>query len=97
MEGNKSYAERKFQGTKELSLLGTKVPPYGTFVPGSEISWERKFQRSSVKQDNIGKEYDTHPYVCEPAAELFRRRLKGLNLWFQIVSPVSYTLSHATG
>jgi len=48
VEGNESYGERKFQGTKvpgnessramELSFPGAKVPPYGTFVSGSESS-----------------------------------------------------------
>jgi len=43
-----SPGERKFQGTKvpgnkELSFPGKEVPPYGTFVPGDESSWGRKF------------------------------------------------------
>jgi len=37
---NFSPRERKFQGTK--------VPPYGTFVPGDESSWGRKFLISGL-------------------------------------------------
>jgi len=33
--------ERKFQGTK---VPGNESSTYGTFAPGSESSWERKFQ-----------------------------------------------------
>jgi len=49
----------------ELSLSGTKVPGifrsrerkfHGTFVPGSECSWERKFllPQKSHAHENVG-------------------------------------------
>jgi len=47
-QGNESFKQRKFLGTRVLgnestSLPGSESSTYGTFAPGSESMWEQKF------------------------------------------------------
>jgi len=46
--GNESSMERKFLGAKVPRHFRSPFsdPIYGTFVPGSESTWERKFHNS---------------------------------------------------
>jgi len=41
--------ERKFQGTKVHKVPWSESSTYGTFAPGSESTWERKFHNSERK------------------------------------------------
>jgi len=41
--GDESSRERKFLGAK---VPGSESSTYGTFAPGSESTWERKFHNS---------------------------------------------------
>jgi len=41
--GDESSREQKFQGAK---VPGSESSTYGTFAPGSESTWERKFHNS---------------------------------------------------